>query len=295
MRIRVAYETAYAYERAPRAMIQVLRLTPRGHDGQRVVQWRVQDDGGGRLRRGEDAFGNITHTLTLFRPGDHLRLSVIGEAATTDMAGVMSGALEPLPPGVFLRETALTAPDAAIRAFAEDSALGVGEEPLNRLHALMGAVNRQVRFDVGWTDSGTTAAETLKLGHGVCQDLTHLFIACARLLGSPARYVSGHFVRNDGETDQGAAHAWAEAHVPGLGWVGFDPANGICPTDAHLRVAVGLDYLGAAPVRGSRIGGGAETLSVKLHVADAARGPSQSQSQSQGGASGSQEQSQSQG
>ena len=95
---------------------------------------------------------------------------------------------------------------------------------------------------------------------GVCQDITHIFIASARQLGIPARYVSGYFHRADGVNEQQAGHAWAEAFVEHLGWVGFDPTNGIGTTDAHLRVAVGLDYLGAAPVRGTRFGGDGESL-----------------------------------
>ncbi len=67
-------------------------------------------------------------------------------------------------------------------------------------------------------------------------------------------------------TAQDAGHAWAEAYVENLGWVGFDPTNGISTTDAHVRVAVGLDYLGAAPVRGTRYGGSGETLKVAVHV-----------------------------
>jgi transglutaminase-like putative cysteine protease len=70
---------------------------------------------------------------------------------------------------------------------------------------------------------------------------------------------------------QDAGHAWAEAHVPSIGWVAFDPANGICATESHVRVAVGLDYLGAAPVRGARRGGGFETMAVKVRVDQAAR------------------------
>jgi len=92
--------------------------------------------------------------------------------------------------------------------------------------------------------------------------------------------VSGHFLRSDGRSSQEAGHAWAEAYVPGLGWVGFDAANCICTTDAHARVAIGLDYLGAAPVRGTRYGGGLETLTVAVKVDQAAR-PGQWQSQSQ--------------
>ena len=119
------------------------------------------------------------------------------------------------------------------------------------------------------------------MGHGVCQDLSHLFVASARVLGVPARYVSGHLVRSDGDVDQTAAHAWAEACVPDLGWVGFDGANGVCPTEAYVRVAVAHDYLGAAPVRGSRIGGGGEAMTVKVRAVDASAGHVQSQSQSQ--------------
>ena len=123
-------------------------------------------------------------------------------------------------------------------------------------------------------------------GHGVCQDFAHVFIAAARHLGHPARYVGGYLFQpalshwqsqgSAGQTQstdaQDAGHAWAEALVPHLGWVGFDPANGISPTDAYVRVAVGLDYLGAAPVRGTRYGGGGESLAVKVIVHDASRG-----------------------
>ena len=119
-----------------------------------------------------------------------------------------------------------------------------------------------IQFDTDPTHATTTAAEAFALKRGVCQDLTHIFIAAARSLGDPARYVGGYFRRDDGVTEQDAGHAWAEAFVPDLGWVAFDPANGICATDAHMRVAVGLDYLGAAPVRGTRYGGAGETLAV---------------------------------
>jgi transglutaminase-like putative cysteine protease len=126
-------------------------------------------------------------------------------------------------------------------------------------------------FDENPTDSSTTAAEAFRMKRGVCQDYAHIFIACARHGGVPARFTSGHFLRADGMVHQEAGHAWAEAFVPNLGWVGFDAANGICTTDAHARVAIGLDYLGAAPVRGTRYGGGTETLTVAVKVDHAGR------------------------
>jgi len=140
-------------------------------------------------------------------------------------------------------------------------------------------INEHMTFDEDPTNSGTSAIEAFGLKRGVCQDYAHIFIACARSGGVPARFVAGHFLRSDGTVNQQAGHAWAEAFVPDLGWVGFDPANGICTTDAHARVAIGLDYLGAAPVRGTRYGGGTETLSVAVKVDQAGRqGQSQSQS-----------------
>jgi transglutaminase-like putative cysteine protease len=170
----------------------------------------------------------------------------------------------------------LTEPDAAIFAFAHETKAKSSNDVLELLHLLLNEVHRTITFDVDPTHAATTAAEAFALKRGVCQDLTHIFIAAARALDIPARYVGGYFHRRDGVVAQDAGHAWAEAHVAHIGWVGFDPANGICPTDAHVRVAIGLDYLGAAPVRGTRFGGADERLLVGVHV-DQARRQVQSQ------------------
>ena len=281
MRIRVAYETVYTYEAPVRSAIQLLRLTPRAHAHQRVGRWRVQVDAPGRLRAGEDAFGNVVHAFYLGAPVERLAIRVEGEAEVTDGAGVVSGAVERFPPAVFLRASALTEPDVALDALARAAQDAAGDT-LGRLHALSARVGARLGFDPGWTGSATGAAEALRMGHGVCQDMAHVFIAAARRMEVPARYVSGQLRRGDGDRQE-AGHAWAEAFVEGLGWVGFDPANGVSPTEAYLRVAIGLDYLGAAPVRGSRSGGGTERMAVSLSVADGPRGrrppPSQSQTQ----------------
>ena len=269
MRIQVAYETVYDYATPVRALQQLLRVSPRDHAGQRIARWRVDVDADGRLRKGEDAFGNVLHTFTLGAPSQRLRVRVSGEAETRDTAGVLGASPERFPPSVYLRPTPLTAPDDALNALADGAAEEAGADPLDRLHALMAAVHRRMRFETDRTDTSTTAAEALALGHGVCQDLAHVFIAGARRLGAPARYVSGHLLREE-TPEQEAAHAWAEAWAPGLGWVGFDPANCVCPTDRHLRIAAAPDYLSAAPVRGTRTGGGTERMEVRLTVVDGA-------------------------
>ena len=271
MRIRVTHTTTYVYDTPPTTVTQVLRKTPRNHDGQYVIDWRLDLSQDCQLHQHEDAFGNITHAFTAEGPFSELSVAVEGEVETTDTQGVVNGAVERFPPQFYLRETALTASDAAIADFAETTRAASGRDPLTLLHALLAALNQEITFDTDPTHVTTTAAEAFGLRRGVCQDLTHIYIAAARALGIPARYVGGHFHRADGVTAQEAGHAWAEAYVEGLGWVGFDPTNGICTAEAHVRVAMGLDYLGAAPVRGTRRGGSGEQLKVAVHVDQAQR------------------------
>lgn len=275
MRICISHATTYAYDAPPKVVTQVLRLTPRDYDGQHVLAWRIDLSEDSLLHQHEDAFGNIIHSFTAEGPFSELTVAVDGEVDTQDMGGLVKGAIERFPPELYLRETALTQADAAIVDFAQTTRAGAGRDTLTLLHGLLGALNREIAFDTDPTHAATTAAEAFSLRRGVCQDLTHIFVAATRALGIPARYIGGHFHRSDGVTAQDAGHAWAEAHIEHLGWVGFDPTNGICTTEAHVRVAVGLDYLGAAPVRGTRYGGGGETLKVAVRV-DQARQQAQS-------------------
>lgn len=266
MRIRISHATTYAYDAPPSLVTQILRLTPRDHDAQHVIVWRIDLSEDCRLHQHEDAFGNIIHSFTAEGPFNELTVAVEGEVDIQNTDGLVGGAVERFPPEFFLRETPLTQVNSAIVDFARTIRAGTDGDTLALLHALLMALNREIVFDTDPTHAATTAAEAFSLKRGVCQDITHIFVAAARALGIPARYIGGHFRRADGVTLQDAGHAWAEAHVENLGWVGFDPTNGISTTDAHVRVAAGLDYLGAAPVRGTRFGGGGETLKVAVHV-----------------------------
>jgi transglutaminase-like putative cysteine protease len=266
MRIRISHSTTYAYETPPTGVTQLLRKTPRDHDGQHVLAWRIDISEDCLLHQHEDAFGNITHYFTADGPLAKLTVEVDGEVDTQDTDGVVRGAIERFPPQLYLRETPLTQTDPAIVEFAQTTRAAGDRDSLILLHDLMVALNREIAFDTDPTHAATTAAQAFTLRRGVCQDITHIFVAAARALGVPARYIGGHFHRADGVTTQEAGHAWAEAYVENLGWVGFDPTNGICTTESHVRVAVGLDYLGAAPVRGTRFGGGGETLTVAVRV-----------------------------
>jgi transglutaminase-like putative cysteine protease len=270
MRIRISHLTSYRYAAPAGSVIQRLRLTPRNHDGQYVARWRIDVSADCRLDQHQDAFGNITHAFTAEGPFSELTVTAAGEVETRDTQGIVRGAVERFPPSLYLRESPLTSPDAAIAAFAAASNETAGGNVLKALHVILERLHDDIAYDAASTYASTTAAEAFALKRGVCQDFSHIFIAASRSLGIPARYVGGYFRRADGVNEQDAGHAWAEAFVPELGWVAFDGANGFCATDAHVRVAVGLDCLGAAPLRGTRYGGAGEALSVKVLVDQAA-------------------------
>jgi transglutaminase-like putative cysteine protease len=285
MRLRVAHSSVYRYDPPAAGVIQVLRLTPRNHEGQYVVSWRVEVTPDARLAAREDAFGNLTHVFTLDGPLRELRVEVDGQVETQNTNGVVCGTLERFPPSLFLRDTVLTQPDAAIMEFAAKIRGASGGAVLAELHGLLDRLHDD--FAAGAAAEQKTASQTeQKAGQdrdptrsaaiaaaqafarrrGDAADMTHIFIAAAHSLGISARFVGGYFHPTGEAGAQDTSHAWAEAFVPDLGWVGFDPAKGLCPTDAHVRVAIGLDALGAAPVRGTRLGAGAESLAVAVRV-----------------------------
>ena len=271
MRLNIRHETAYRYVTPASRAIEVLRLMPRGHNGQYIAAWRIDTNCDCRLEPSSDAFGNLMYDFTLDGPVSELTIVAEGSVETVDTAGVLGGQVERFPPVLYLRDTALTASDALIRDFAGEVAAGHSSTRLGLMHALMDALGQRMRFEVDATSTGTSAVEAFALGHGVCQDFAHVFIAACRHLGIPARYTSGYMLNVESPGKQAAGHAWAEVFVDDLGWVGFDPANRICPTDAYVRLAVGLDYLGAAPVRGLIFGGSGETLTVTVDIRPDAR------------------------
>jgi transglutaminase-like putative cysteine protease len=265
MRLHIAHSTVYRYDPPAAGAIQVLRLSPRNHDGQYVVRWRIDVFPDARLAAHEDAFGNMTHVFTADGPLDELRVEVDGEVETQNADGVVRGTIERFPPNLFLRDTALTQADTAICQFAQTVRAAGHDGALGELHGLLDRLHAELVHEPDRKDAAANAAQAFERKRGSAADLAHIFIGAAHSLGIPARFVSGYFRQADASVEQ-SAHAWAEAYVSGLGWVAFDPASGFCPTDAHVRVAVGLDALGAAPLRGTRYGAGAEALEIAIKV-----------------------------
>lgn len=263
MRIQIAHTIAYAYAEPARNITQILRLTPRDHDGQHVMSWRIEPTVDGRMRVGQDPYGNITHTFSLDGPVSEIAINVSGLVETNDLAGVVRGGVERVPPDVFQRDTLLTTPDDALRHFARDATNGAGTA-LSGLHALMNRLHAEMTCLETANRTGIGASAAFAARAGIAQDIAHVFMACARHLGYPARYVSGYVAQSEHLSHANGAHAWAEAYLDDYGWIGFDCANGLCPIDTHVRIAGGLDFSEAAPVRGARSGGSDELLAVTV-------------------------------
>jgi transglutaminase-like putative cysteine protease len=266
MLIRVRHVTLYRYAEPVKYSVQRLHLSPPSFGGQRVRSWRIEAPGIDAALAYQDAFGNLTHVVSQTGMHEEVTVTAEGEVETEDRAGVVSDLPSPVPEAVFLRATPATMASPGIMAVAAEAARFEG---LERLHALMSAVRSRIDYRIGTTHAHTTAAEALEEGMGVCQDHAHVYIAALRHLGVPARYVSGYMVVDPGGAAAEASHGWAEALVPGLGWVGFDVANVICPTDRYVRVAAGPDARSVAPVTGARLGGAGEALAVSLDVLEA--------------------------
>jgi transglutaminase-like putative cysteine protease len=264
MRMSVRHTTRYEYDPPAKWAGLRLKLFPSKFETQKVTQWSVTVNGAAATPMFTGPYGDAESLWTTIEPAPIIEIVAEGVVDVTDSAGVVRGLAEAARPGVFLRASDLTAASTDIEKMA---ASVNAPSVLESMHALCGAVLDAVDYVQSSTDAQTTAAQALKLGRGVCQDHAHIFISAARLRGVPARYVAGYLMA-DGEEQ---THAWAEAYVPDLGWVGFDPANRRSPTENYVRLCAGLDAADAAPLRGSVQAARAEKLAVAVNIADTAQ------------------------
>ena len=268
MRLTVDHVTSYLYERPVRSVVQSHRLQPSAFAGQKVISWDVTVSGGLRGSAFRDGAGDLVQAWTVAGPVSEVTVHVQGVLETVDLTGVLRGHRETVAPECYMRASTPTRADTALEALAR---LAEGADPLALAHSLSAAVADAITYRPGVTHAHTTAAEALALGEGVCQDHAHALIAAARVRRLPGRYVSGYlFSDADGQSHE-AAHAWAELHLPGLGWVGFDPANRCCPDDRYIRLGSGVDAQDAAPIRGIARGGGKEEMDVTVAILQASQ------------------------
>jgi transglutaminase-like putative cysteine protease len=262
MQLKISHTTQYSYDGPVPYALQRLRLTPVSGRSQEVSSWRLDVFGAKEEVRFSDHFGNDTRLFSISGGSQLISITATGEVEVKDNAGVTGPHSGYAPLWLFEHPTALTSGGDMIRELADGTATGTD---LDRLHALSAAIRERVAYRLGATDATTTAEEAVLAGEGVCQDHAHIFLAGARLLGFPARYVSGYLLLDD-TTEQAATHAWAEAYVAGLGWIAFDVSNGIAPDGRYVRLATGRDYRDAMPISGIRMGQAQEQLEVHITV-----------------------------
>ena len=262
MQLHIRHETRYDYQDPVSYSIQALKLTPRADPGQRVVSWRILVPGE-RLEQ-VDPFGNLAHIVTLEIPHRTLSILVEGIVEVDDDSPMVPPDTRGLSPLAYLAPTALTRPSPAVRSLAERH-LGRHPAAPGALMDLVTGIRAAVAYQPGVTNVAHSAAEALDLGVGVCQDQAHVLVACCRAAGVPARYVSGYF--HSGDLGEAASHAWADVYLgPDQGWLSLDVTHAEQAGARHCRLAVGRDYLDAAPVRGVRRGGGHESMVVTVQV-----------------------------
>jgi transglutaminase-like putative cysteine protease len=260
MRLSIRHETFYRYDTLVQYSIQQLRLVPANGAAQIVLNWEI--DAPNKMEAAHDAYGNTVHTLVLDRPRSDIRLLVEGEVDTIPLIdGRLLEDAGRIPLPHFTCATRMTAPNEALRELALAAGPLFTQGDLLRLAT---TISDKVRYKTGAAEATSTAAEALALGEGVCHDHAHIMLACCRLRGIPARYVSGYL--DPGDMPHAAGHAWVDIWLDQTGWISVDITNRCFASENYCRIAVGRDYEAAAPVRGTRIGGGKENMDVTVSV-----------------------------
>ncbi|SAL73102.1 transglutaminase-like superfamily protein [Caballeronia peredens] len=258
MLLTIRHDIRYHYAAPVTYSIQQYRVTPASGSSQIVRHWHV--DAPAKLDDARDAYGNALQTLVLTKPHSEIHVSVSGEVETEALPeGRLFDEAGPIPLEHFTCATTLTAPDAAIRDLARR--VPALDTP-DAFVALAERIGECVRHVSEADQPMSTAAQALARGVGAARDHAHLMLACCRARGVPARCVSG-YVDAGGET--ATAHAWVDVWVE-HGWVTLDVTQAAFADERHCRLAVGRDYESAAPVRGSRVGGKEETLTVSVSI-----------------------------
>jgi transglutaminase-like putative cysteine protease len=276
MKLKITHRTEYRYDQPIAYALQRIRLLPTSGAMQKVGAWSVTVDGAREEARFTDHFGNDTRLISVEGEPRTIAIEAAGEIETYNKAGVIGIHRGFAPLWLFMRETELTMPGDRTRALAAAVGEAADIARLHQLMALIGEPSPAAEPSAGQSQEQGNGASQSQLqmssagqapvhSSSAGRDHAETFIAAARLLGFPARYVSGYLVL-DGAADKAASHAWAEAHVDGLGWVGFDAVNNMCPDETYVRVTIGRDHHDAMPVSGIRLGQPEERLAVSITV-----------------------------
>jgi len=266
MKLEIVHSTRYRYTAPIAETVMEVRLRPMDGNTQRCIDFRLELSHGVKARGYVDGFGNHVHYFNLVRP--HAGISVVSRSI------VETGLPPDADPGEELVQDFLRfrspvkdvegVRDLAARHPIEDP--GSPESTERALDALTTTISDEFAYDKTVTGVYSAVDDVLALRAGVCQDFAHLFIAVARAMAVPARYVSGYIHVPGERASTTASHAWAEAWVGSKGWIGFDATHPVRATPNHVRLAVGRDYTDAAPTRGVYVGSAASTMSISVRT-----------------------------
>lgn len=263
MKLKITHTTKYSYDAPVSYGLQQVRLTPATTKHQTVLDWKVEFSGGAQELMFQDQYQNQTLLVRVEPGATEVSVQVSGEVETHSSDGIFGKVYGTAPLWHFAQSTPRTTAGSGIQNLSK--CIRRKDDILDDLHTLSKAILAAVPYGKASTFAGTSAEDALSAGGGVCQDHAQIFISAARFAGIPSRYVSGYLLMND-RVEQDASHAWAEAHIDGLGWVGFDVSNGICPDERYVRIATGRDSRDASPITGLRLGTSTESMIVSLQI-----------------------------
>ena len=259
----VNHETRYERTSPFKQSVQQLHLTPRTYKGQKIINWKIELEGAKKILDTIDHHGNCVQITEQTERSEEIIITACGQVETENMLGVFGSHDNLLPIALYRRVTNYCEVGPTLKRMV--SCIELKSDKLEFLHYLSSYVAKSVVYKIGTTDAATTAEESASLGTGVCQDHVHIFLTLARHFDIAARYVSGYLMTSESDANM-VSHAWAEAHVEGLGWVGFDISNGVSPGDNYIRLASGFDYTDVKPIAGLSYGDGGEKMTTKVIV-----------------------------
>lgn len=277
----IRHFTRYRYSRPVWQSVMEVRMHPRSENAQRCFTFQLSVSPRARIFSYVGHLGNVVHHFDL--PEPHQQLTIIADSLVeVDEPAPLprclgEGAWEQLARDIEADDywdMLMPSPYVNVSPAVEQAARDLGvdrrnEDPLSMVLKLNGALHEYLQYDTASTKVDTTIEEVLQSRRGVCQDYAHVMIALLRSLRIPSRYVSGYVCNLQDQSDltnDMASHAWVDAYLPGLGWVGFDPTHNTTVTGRHIRTAVGRDYSDVPPALGTMKGDAETQLQVRVRV-----------------------------
>jgi transglutaminase-like putative cysteine protease len=276
----IRHLTKFRYAKPVSESVMEIRMHPRGDGSQRCLTFHLAVSPRCRAFSYRDHLGNQVHHFDI--PGQHSQLVVVAEALV-DLQHFAE-----IPPSLspqawdeldalvrncdfweMLLPSEFATPTQSLLELAKKLDVCRRDDPLQLLYELNSALYESFDYVPKSTKVDSPIDDAIRNQHGVCQDFAHIMIALVRTLHIPCRYVSGYLHRRTQDHDRstdGATHAWVEAFLPQLGWVGFDPTNNLVAGDRHIRTAIGRDYADVPPTKGVFRGETASELSVAVRV-----------------------------